>query len=124
MTHWDLLLQQSTGEDQQSTEKGLLTFEVPVPPESWNQQTAVQKLPDHRLIYLDYQGPISKNRGSVTRVLEGTFHWRIKTETQLEIEIAQPHSYFQGFLQLRKRSEVPDDKFWDLQLRGWGVLPK
>jgi hypothetical protein len=31
----------------------------------------VQPLPDHRRIYLDYEGPVSGNRGSVRRVLAG-----------------------------------------------------
>ncbi len=30
---------------------------------------------DHRLIYLDYEGPVSGDRGRVTRVDSGTFDW-------------------------------------------------
>ena len=30
---------------------------------------------DHRLVYLDYEGPISDNRGSVTRFDSGSFDW-------------------------------------------------
>ena len=32
-------------------------------------------LPDHRLMYLDYEGPVSGNRGTVTRRDGGTFTW-------------------------------------------------
>lgn len=32
-----------------------------------------QPLPDHRPLYLDYQGPISENRGTVRRVEAGTY---------------------------------------------------
>lgn len=32
-----------------------------------------QSLPPHRIAYLDYEGPVSGNRGSVGRVLSGTF---------------------------------------------------
>lgn len=42
----------------------------PVQRECWID---AQPLPDHRLIYLDYQGPVSGNRGNVHRVVGGTF---------------------------------------------------
>ncbi len=35
-------------------------------------ERAATKLPDHRLHYLDFEGEISENRGSVHRVLAGT----------------------------------------------------
>ncbi|MBA2117544.1 DNA polymerase ligase N-terminal domain-containing protein [Bremerella alba] len=35
---------------------------------------------DHRLIYLDYEGPVSDNRGEVTRADEGTFSWIIRQD--------------------------------------------
>jgi hypothetical protein len=46
------------------------------------------KLGDHRLEYLDFEGPLSRERGSVTRVAEGTYRserespdcWRIAVE--------------------------------------------
>ena len=34
---------------------------------------AATSLPDHRAVYLDYEGPVSQNRGSVRRVDRGTF---------------------------------------------------
>jgi hypothetical protein len=34
--------------------------------------TLVERLPDHRRDYLDYEGPVSNNRGQVTRILAGT----------------------------------------------------
>jgi hypothetical protein len=38
------------------------------------QGTLVERLADHRRDYLDYEGPVSNDRGHVTRVLAGTFH--------------------------------------------------
>jgi hypothetical protein len=38
-------------------------------------QRAVQK-PDHRTAYLEYEGPVSGNRGKVKRVDEGKFERR------------------------------------------------
>jgi hypothetical protein len=61
--HWDFLLEQD----------GVL--------ESWRllrepmmtEWLAAEPIPDHRLVYLDYEGPVSKGRGSVTRVISGRY---------------------------------------------------
>ena len=34
-----------------------------------------RSLPDHRMFYLDYEGPISGGRGTVARWDRGTFQW-------------------------------------------------
>ena len=34
-----------------------------------------KKLPDHRVMYLDYEGPVSDNRGTVSRVARGELNW-------------------------------------------------
>jgi hypothetical protein len=34
--------------------------------------TPIERTPPHRLMYLDYQGPIAGGRGSVRRVAQGT----------------------------------------------------
>jgi len=36
-----------------------------------NEPIAAQALPDHRLLYLDYEGPVSGGRGSVQRLDRG-----------------------------------------------------
>ncbi|MGL6193201.1 MAG: DNA polymerase ligase N-terminal domain-containing protein [Thermoguttaceae bacterium] len=43
---------------------------------------AVTRLPDHRKIYLEYEGEISKGRGSVERIDTGT--WNGSESTQLD----------------------------------------
>jgi hypothetical protein len=35
--------------------------------------TVIEPLPDHRRDYLDYEGPVSRNRGEVRRIAAGTF---------------------------------------------------
>jgi hypothetical protein len=40
-------------------------------------------LPDHRIAYLDYEGPVSGDRGSVARWDRGTF----EVESQSELEL-------------------------------------
>jgi hypothetical protein len=36
-------------------------------------ETAARSLPDHRLAYLDYEGPVSGGRGTVRRVARGQY---------------------------------------------------
>lgn len=45
-------------------------------------------LPDHRLIYLDYEGPISNGRGSVTAWDRGSFHIARCDENELVIHFS------------------------------------
>ncbi len=63
-SHFDLMLQSGSS---------LLTWaigQVPAP----NQPLHAVQLPNHRLFYLDYEGPISANRGTVRRIDQGTCH--------------------------------------------------
>ncbi len=62
--HWDLLLE--------TAEVGLATWSLPSLPEP-GVKISVQALPDHRAVYLDYEGPISGDRGEVRRVDRGTY---------------------------------------------------
>ena len=91
-SHWDLLLEMDGPE--------LLTFRLDVlpptsltNPPSWshangatsagmlagqatqmNQQIPGLRLPNHRPLYLDYEGPIAGDRGTVQRIAAGTYH--------------------------------------------------
>jgi hypothetical protein len=42
---------------------------------------------DHRLMYLDYEGPISGNRGRVTRWDAGTFEWIEDAVDRMVVEV-------------------------------------
>ena len=46
-----------------------------------------EALPDHRSIYLDYEGPVSGGRGSVKRWDYGTFEWIHDRENHFEIQL-------------------------------------
>lgn len=62
--HYDLLFETAAGSP-------LTTYRV----DRWPMETGavlVERLADHRRIYLDYEGPISGNRGTVRRVSQGT----------------------------------------------------
>lgn len=70
LSHWDLLLEHPELDPDQ-----VLCFQVLVPPSQWQHPTPIQRLPNHRRIYLTYEGPISNNRGQVTQVLAGKLGW-------------------------------------------------
>lgn len=62
-THFDLMLE---------ADGALLTWELPQSPQQSTDQAA-RRLPDHRLDYLSIEGPLSENRGTVTRWDAGTY---------------------------------------------------
>ena len=73
--HWDLMLE---------TGPALATWALPEPPDAAETMTA-ESLFDHRLAYLDYEGPISGGRGSVTRWDQGTYQLLRRSETELVV---------------------------------------
>ncbi len=48
---------------------------------------AAESLGDHRKAYLDYEGPVSGNRGSVKRWDAGTFHWEVDTPERVVVRL-------------------------------------
>ncbi len=118
-SHWDLMLQQPLAWGDE-----LLTFGVSVPPEDWGPPTSVQHLPNHRPLYLDYEGPISDNRGSVTRVLEGDIQWLVKTTDMLTLEfqparIPSDNNAFlvRRVLRIRKNPGKANQNEWEMELQ-------
>lgn len=79
--HWDLLL-----EDGESCQTWRLMLEpaagIAVPAE---------RIADHRLVYLDYEGPVSGDRGSVTRFDAGHFEWKHKADKAVEVNLFGSH---------------------------------
>lgn len=78
--HWDLMLEEGDV---------LKTWRLPQPPEidPASDETSVdltaEALPDHRLVYLEYEGPVSGDRGEVSRWDRGTFTLLERSEDQL-----------------------------------------
>ena len=68
--HWDLMLEEGDV---------LKTWRLPQPPEidpasdETTLDLTAEALPDHRLVYLEYEGPVSGDRGEVSRWDWGTF---------------------------------------------------
>ena len=50
------------------------------------QTISAQRLPDHRLTYLDYEGPVS-GRGEVTRILSGEYEPITETTDELSVRL-------------------------------------
>ncbi len=63
--HWDLLLEAGDA---------LLSWRLLAEP-SAGATIPAERNADHRKMYLDYEGPVSGNRGTVTRWDSGTFEW-------------------------------------------------
>lgn len=84
-SHWDLMLEH---------EGKLQTWELRQLPASWAQQLGIaagdghdsleiHPLADHRMEYLEYEGQIFGNRGSVTRTDVGNYEM-LETEQSLQ----------------------------------------
>ena len=111
--HWDLLLEPPT-----LLTVGLLTFEINSPPTEWaNHKLVITRLPDHRPLYLDYEGPISGDRGQVKRVLAGTIQWRIFEQDLLVLTIspAWPIESETGGLMRFSKSPAKQEDRWELE---------
>lgn len=63
--HWDFLLEAGDV---------LRAWRLPAEPRAGTAIPAEANF-DHRLLYLDYEGPVSGGRGRVTRWDAGTFEW-------------------------------------------------
>ncbi len=99
-SHWDFMLENGGV---------LLTWEFPelpmdTPPTTF-PQLGIRRLPDHRLEYLAYEGPISNDRGRVQRVDEGVYRlspWHKDSDltrvlvsgNRFEIELLLPVAIF------------------------------
>ncbi len=76
-THWDLMLQSGDV---------LRTWALDEAPQAGTTIRA-DSLPDHRTAYLTYEGPVSGNRGHVTRWDEGEFQWMRQDEDSLQLQL-------------------------------------
>lgn len=75
--HFDLLLESGDV---------LWTWRLPCLPRPGEVLDA-ERVFDHRLVYLEYEGPISGQRGTVLRRDQGTFEWLSCQEGHLEARL-------------------------------------
>jgi DNA polymerase ligase (LigD)-like protein len=95
--HWDLMLEWG---------QSLRTWAMASEPGSATE-IAAEALPDHRVAYLDYEGPLSGDRGSVTRWDVGQYHLERDREDELTIQLLGGR--LRGELRLRQDTE---GHFW------------
>jgi len=76
-SHFDLMMEDA-GQ--------LVTWAIPALPRAGLQMTAI-KLGDHRLVYLDYEGSVSGDRGEVRRVDAGDYVWNERSEGVATFEL-------------------------------------
>lgn len=75
--HWDLMLEAGAV---------LWTWALPEIPRP-DSEAVAERLADHRIVYLEYEGPISRGRGEVRRIMSGEFEFEIVTEDRLHLRI-------------------------------------
>ena len=97
--HWDLMLE---------TGPALATWSLPEPPVAAKPLVA-RPLADHRLAYLDYEGPISGGRGAATRWDAGTFQIERQEEGLLVAVLSGTR--LSGRMTLRRTGEAAGP--WD-----------
>ncbi|MCA9075725.1 MAG: hypothetical protein KDA93_11875 [Planctomycetaceae bacterium] len=100
--HWDFMLESGDV---------LRTWRLEREPQSGVDFRATE-LPDHRRMYLDYEGPVSGDRGTVRRWDAGTYSISGESSNELTIDIAGEHTC--GTITLRK-TDVADE--WTFVLR-------
>jgi hypothetical protein len=75
--HWDFMLENKAS---------LRTWRLAMPAD-FAGEIAAEPLPDHRLAYLDYEGPVSGNRGQVRRWDCGDYFPLVDRADCVEIEL-------------------------------------
>jgi hypothetical protein len=90
--HFDLMLEQGDV---------LWTWRLPRLPQPGDVLEAERGF-DHRLVYLDYEGAVSGNRGTVIRREQGRFDWLTCEEGSLAVRL--DGGQMQGVLRLRREN--------------------
>lgn len=98
-SHYDFMLEH---------EGQLLTWALASLPSPAPQRA--EALPAHRLAYLDYEGPVSNDRGEVRRQDHGMFQWQELQPDQVKVRLQGV--LCQGVLTLRRVV----DQFWEASL--------
>jgi hypothetical protein len=103
--HWDVMLE---------TGGHLRTWAVdaPIVP---GQELPARSLPDHRLAYLTYEGPISGDRGQVRRIDAGTYSALEWSPGRVRVALAGAQLVGEATL-YRIDSESPASSPWKFRL--------
>jgi hypothetical protein len=99
-SHWDFMLE---------FDPVLWTWELRRLPAAWNGDAAeggtltATRLADHRIDFLDFEGQLTGDRGSVRRLMEGEFEVLENTTDRLRVRLAGRD--FAGDVQLTATSQ-------------------
>lgn len=94
--HWDLMLESGDA---------LATWALERPPEA-GVPVAAKALPDHRVAYLEYEGPISGDRGTVVRWDAGEY--RLLSRSDVEWIALLNGGSLVGRMRLTRSADVPE----------------
>ena len=101
-SHWDLMLEKS----------GFLrTWKIQQLPTPGEQLAAIP-LPDHRIAYLEYEGPISGDRGKVSQFDSGTYEGSLPESTK-RFSVYLTGKVFRGRLLLEPHPLQPEQ--WQIR---------
>lgn len=81
--HWDLLVQRG---------EVLRSWRLLESPDRWRSAAqpvdlSAEAIADHRLLYLDYEGPVSRERGRVARWDQGQAEWLADGESSVRLRL-------------------------------------
>jgi hypothetical protein len=94
-THWDLMFE---------THGVLATWALAALPES-GKTVAAERLADHRLEYLDFEGPVAGDRGTVLRWDAGQY--RVESQSSAACHVVVRGDRLDGQLTLESVAEEP-----------------
>lgn len=103
-SHWDLLLER----EEDCWTWAIEELHTAFGGDSDRTNVSAKRLANHRKHYLDYEGPVSRDRGEVTRVLTGTYEILLQSETHLEVEVLIER------VRIRLALEQIDNQSWNL----------
>jgi hypothetical protein len=110
-SHFDLMLEKN----------GLLTtfelFQLPIPGERF----PVRRLPEHRIDYLDYEGPISGDRGYVTQWTAGHYLTAVESDNKWILELYSPRLSARIVLLRPTSDNITASMTWHLRAARWDI---
>ncbi|MEM9346364.1 MAG: hypothetical protein AAGB26_07090 [Planctomycetota bacterium] len=92
--HHDWLIEDPRLPNPHAPDAKLWTARVTPPPQHWPKLKRFDftVIPPHRRIYLDYQGPVSGNRGDVKRLAKGTCYATIWSKARTVMRVQTEHA--------------------------------
>ncbi len=99
--HWDFMME---------AEGALWTWALSQDPREYSISGA-RRLPDHREVYLEYEGPLTDHRGTVWRVDWGRYTWLTRQDA---LVVVQLHGrLFHGTAALTRDPGTLDGWHWE-----------